>query len=1025
MVDIEQIYKWWAIFQNNGGKLCEVRCLDGKKTYSGYYHNIENLIRDVAPLSDRPNMQIYFVLNTINKDCYDRQQQERMIENPKNTTTDADILGRNFILLDFDPKRPAGVGSTDDQFKESKIVAKSVYNFLLEQGFYEPIVCKSGNGTHLLIPVHLANTPENTKLVERFLKAIAMLFSNEKVDCDVKVGNASRICKLYGTYAKKGANTPEHPWRLAKVWKCPDVIQTNKREYIEKIANIYPDERPAPSRDNNFGQGNFDIIDFFNRHNIEYRAVQISGGTRYILKECPFDSGHKDPDSMVFQHDNGALAFMCYHNSCSNYTWRDFRLHYESDAYDNRSYEQFKYKQMQQMTKYQLRPPETQPLVETAAKGAIWLKMSQIKRPKFDIADYIPSGIEQIDKLMVGFKRKHVSVWSGYRGCVDCDTEFFDGYRWKKISEYEDGDMVLQYNSDGTATLVKPKLYHKIPCETLTHIHNNIGTINQCVCDEHNLVYITSKGNLHKDTVGNIKKKWISNGGSVCGDIIPHFEYSGSGVDYTDDEICLFLAVSAESNVVTESTKYFRINLKHQYKKDELERLLRLCNIPYKKKKYNHKDLEFDSYMFHWNKGGKVFPLEWYNMTNEQLEVVTKNVFRWDGRIIGNRGGSYSTTVMQNADFIQFAFSATHRKAHIGFDKRVFRRGKAVYIVTVTNHSCNIKISGKGRLFMEEYKTTDGFKYCFTVDSGMLVLRRNNSINITGNCAKTTVLNQLILNAAQREYKTALWTGELDGDEEKKWLYLQAAGKTYNRMTTVKDFYYTPDNVCDKIDPWIDKYMWIFNNQYGNNFNQIVEKLRELKRNNDIDMAIFDNLMTLDIDDLDGDKNDRQKNLIQMLTELARELDIHIHIVAHPNKSGTFLRPNNISGSGHIPDLAQNVFIMHRVNQDFCMNAKEFLPNSVIEEILNSHCTNCIEICKCRDKGSAVDHFIRLFFEMESNRLKNDVAENIIYNWCPDAPQIKMQSYTVPSPTQAIMPNVSFDEDPELPFDGDGSGVPF
>ena len=87
MVDLEQIYKWWAIFQNNGGKLCEVRCLDGKKTYSGYYHNIENLIRDVTPLSDRPNMQIYFVLNTINKDCYDRQQQERMIENPMQTSS--------------------------------------------------------------------------------------------------------------------------------------------------------------------------------------------------------------------------------------------------------------------------------------------------------------------------------------------------------------------------------------------------------------------------------------------------------------------------------------------------------------------------------------------------------------------------------------------------------------------------------------------------------------------------------------------------------------------------------------------------------------------------------------------------------------------------------------------------------------------------------------------------------------------------------------------------------------------------
>ena len=61
------------------------------------------------------------------------------------------------------------------------------------------------------------------------------------------------------------------------------------------------------------------------------------------------------------------------------------------------------------------------------------------------------------------------------------------------------------------------------------------------------------------------------------------------------------------------------------------------------------------------------------------------------------------------------------------------------------------------------------------------------------------------------------------------------------------------------------------------------------------------------------------------LTCLAKEMNIHIHIVAHPNKSGTFLRPNNISGSGHIPDLAQNVFILHRINRDFAVNAKEFL----------------------------------------------------------------------------------------------------
>ncbi len=663
MIDREQIYTWWKIFQDNGAKLCEIRCLDGKRSYSGYFRSLDNIIREIEPLSERDNMQIYFVMNSIKEECYDRQQKERLIENAKNQTSDNDINGRSFILLDFDPERPAGIGSTEAQLEAAHKVARTVYNYLLEQGLGSLIVCKSGNGIHILIPVRMANTEENKNVVERFLKTIAMMFDTEEVHCDTKVANASRITKLYGTYAKKGTNTKAHPWRLSKFWKIPDAIEPNSIEYVKKIADLFPNEKPTPSKENNFGRSQFDIVEFLNRHNIEYRTVRISGGTRYILKECPFDSNHKDPDSMVFQHDNGALAFFCYHSSCSSYTWRDFRLHFEPDAYDQNAYRDYQYKRQHVMMKSEVKPI-AEPIVEDNEKGPIWLRMSEIKRPKFDISNYIPSGVEQIDRLTVGFRRKHVTVWSGYRGS-----------------------------------------------------------------------------------------------------------------------------------------------------------------------------------------------------------------------------------------------------------------------------------------------------------------------------AKTTVLNMLILNAAQRGYKTALWTGELDGEEEKNWLYLQAAGKMFNVPTNVSGFYETPDWVCDKIDPWIDKHMRIFNNKYGNDFNQIVDRIRLLKKEIDLDVVMFDNLMTLDIDSLDGDKNERQKRTMLILTDLAKELDIHIHVVAHPNKSGNFLRMNNISGTGNIPDLAQNVLILHRVNQDFMINSKEFLPNLTIQEILESKCTNCIEICKWRDKGSAVDNFIKLYFEKESNRLKNSLAENIHYNW--------------------------------------------
>ena len=414
MIDREQIYKWWHLIQNNGEDLCEIRCLDGKKTYSGYYKSVENIIRDIDPLSERPNMQIYFVLNSINADCYDRDQKEHIRELPKNTTSDNDIEGRRFILIDFDPKRPAGVGSTDKQLELAHHVAVDSYRFLLNQGLYEPIVSKSGNGYHILIPVEMDNTQENTKLVERFLKAMAMMFQTPKVDIDLKVFNASRICKLYGTYAKKGSNTPEHPWRLAEIVRHPDTVKPNRREYIEKIAALYPEEKPQPTKENNYGQSQFDLMDFFSRHNIEYRAVKTAGGTRYILKECPFDSGHKDPDSMVFQHDNGALAFCCLHNSCSNYTWRDYRMHYEPDAYDRKEYNEFRSKQRYN-EKYTPPAPAPQPVIkeENTDLGKKWLTLRDIKVTKDSDRFCVKTGIYQLDKAIGGLFEGQTTILSG------------------------------------------------------------------------------------------------------------------------------------------------------------------------------------------------------------------------------------------------------------------------------------------------------------------------------------------------------------------------------------------------------------------------------------------------------------------------------------------------------------------------------------------------------------------------------------------------------------------------------------
>ena len=48
-------------------------------------------------------------------------------------------------------------------------------------------------------------------------------------------------------------------------------------------------------------------------------------------------------------------------------------------------------------------------------------------------------------------------------GCVDCDTEYFNGTEWVRIADYKQGDKVLQYDIDThEASLVHPLQYYII-----------------------------------------------------------------------------------------------------------------------------------------------------------------------------------------------------------------------------------------------------------------------------------------------------------------------------------------------------------------------------------------------------------------------------------------------------------------------------------------------------------------------------------------------------------------------------------
>lgn len=651
--------QWYDVFKDNH-ELVEIRILDPetKRSYSGYFTDIETILREIKRYE---KCNLYFTLNVIDPACYSREQHDRISTRPKSTTSDAEILGRKFCLIDIDCEKPSDTNSTDAEKELAKGVVNEVYKFLRDEGFEKPIICDSANGYHLLYKQAMISNPQNTETMKNFLKVLDMYFSTDKVKIDCTTFNPSRICKLYGVISRKGSDTQERPQRESKILRVPQEVKITPNEYFEKVASYMPKPEKR-DRSNNWGANSFDLDEFIQKYNIKVRNIVTSHDyTKYILEECPFNSSHRAPDSAIFKMRDGSYGFKCLHNSCSQYTFKDFRLHYDPEAYSGKDYREFQFKQ-----KYfggKLEP--FQPISETEEKGKKWMSMKDVKR--VDIAELlsIPTGYHELDKKIIGLFAGELTVLSG--------------------------------------------------------------------------------------------------------------------------------------------------------------------------------------------------------------------------------------------------------------------------------------------------------------------------LNASG---KTSWLNCLALNVIQQGFKVAIWSGEMQDWRFQGWLNQMAAGKNYVRKKEgFENFYYTPSKICEQINAWVDNKLFLYNNSYGNNWQQLFNDIKELVESEGVQLIVIDNLAALSIESYDSGTYANQTKFILDIKDYAKQKNIHVVLVAHPRKQNDFLRKESISGTADLTNIADNVFLIHRVGQDFQKRAGDFLGEGKVQEYLGF--SNVLEVAKNRQMG-VVDHLVGMYYEMESRRLKNSIAEHIVYGWASD-----------------------------------------
>lgn len=135
-----------------------------------------------------------------------------------NSVDDTDIACRRRLLIDIDRRGTLVAPATDHEIEHAERLADRIAARLLDECDAAVFRVMSGNGVHLYLPLQdLPNDSQSKDDCRGLLKGLADEFDNEIVKVDTIVYNASRITKLPGTIMRKGLESPDRPYRMARV----------------------------------------------------------------------------------------------------------------------------------------------------------------------------------------------------------------------------------------------------------------------------------------------------------------------------------------------------------------------------------------------------------------------------------------------------------------------------------------------------------------------------------------------------------------------------------------------------------------------------------------------------------------------------------------------------------------------------------------------------------------------------------------------------------------------------------------
>lgn len=302
----------------------EVRLFRSNGIAVGYFDSWEAALR-VVENDPAQYTAAYFTLNPLRLPA-EMPMNPSTLTPSRNAAGTADIERRVWLLVDCDPPRPRKTNSTAEEKEGAREQAHGIREWLGSQGWPLPLLADSGNGWHLLYRIDLPNNDEVKGLISKFLERLKQLFPM------VDAGNfdAPRLCKLYGSWARKGEHSEERPWRRSAIVEEGGGVVVSEQQVRALIPTSLTEQASTKKPDD---VKLFSLVGFLDYYSVPIRSAarEVAGGWQVEI-ECPWSpehSGEARRDTVVSFIAGLGNGFRCLHSHCTHRHWREFRAEME------------------------------------------------------------------------------------------------------------------------------------------------------------------------------------------------------------------------------------------------------------------------------------------------------------------------------------------------------------------------------------------------------------------------------------------------------------------------------------------------------------------------------------------------------------------------------------------------------------------------------------------------------------------------------------------------------------------------